>query len=78
MANQDYLKNYRPTNIKKMLQDLEARAQDYEQIVIIARKKDGGSERWSTTTFPWFLFGASMLLSDLAQQFYNGDIEPGP
>lgn len=61
---------------KMMLLRASENADDYEQVVIMAKRKDTGKfDVWSIDDQPWFYFGCSVVLSDLATRALHGEIE---
>lgn len=60
---------------KTMLLEAASNAEDYEDVIIIARRKDDGVTRWSTTKSYWFFFACAAMLTDLALDALNGRVK---
>lgn len=60
---------------KTMLLQAADEADQYEEVVIVARKKDGGAVNWTTSKYSWMLFGAAAVMTDMAMKSLNGNIE---
>lgn len=59
---------------KTMLLDAAKDAHEYDDVVIVIMRKDGGATKWCTSTKPWFLAGCALIIQDLALDALNGRV----
>ncbi len=54
---------------------MEEEGDKVEDIVLVAKMRDGTCQTLSSTTETWFLWAASALISDFALKSLNGEME---
>lgn len=59
---------------KTMLIDILENAEQYEDVLVVIRKKDESCEKWCTSSKPWLLFGFAGIIQDLALNALRGNI----
>lgn len=77
MDNVEQLGATENLDAKTMLLQAAEKAHNYEEVLIIARTKCGGMEKWSTTKWAWFLFACAAVITDLAMKSLDGKIING-